>query len=191
MKKKLLRVSAVTAMALSLSTGVAAANSGLIDHTGLDSHNEVKSSSWESSRVKNNNNLGVTNNNPQHAHTGDARVFHNDEGGDAATGEAANDSLLRANVKVSNGGSGASAAATADNSGTVSNTGTDSYNKVSVSSSSSSQVTNNNNVSVTNNNHQSAHSGDASVHGNTTGGGATSGGASNISTNETTIEVTN
>jgi len=194
MKKKLLRLSAASAMALSLSTGVAAANSGSIGYSGPDSTNKVEFRNVERNRVDNNNRVSVKNNNPQSAYTGDARVKHNTTGGDATSGDATNDSLLRATVRLNNSSSSAAALGSSDggdNSGVLDHTGPGSYNKVSSSNYVSNKVENDNNVWVQNNNSQHASSGDAKVSGNTTGGNATSGNASNISTNETTVEITN
>jgi len=192
--KKLVRLAALSVMALSVTTGVAAANAGSIDGTGPDSYNKVSSESRSTRKAENNNRVRVENNNPQSAYTGDASVRHNTTGGDATSGDAANDSLLRATVRLNNGGSSAAAFAGGSNggaSGDISNTGPDSYNKVEFKASEYVKVQNNNDVKVQNNNTQKASSGDAKVSGNTTGGSATSGGASNISTNETTVEITN
>jgi hypothetical protein len=48
-----------------------------------------------------------------------------------------------------------------------------------------------NNVTITNSNHQRATTGNASVHNNTTGGSATSGGASNSNSNTNTVNISN
>lgn len=192
--KKLARVAAVSVMAISLTSGVAAAHSGTIGTTGPDSTNKVEFRDDSTRRVENNNDLRVHNNNPQYARTGDASVRHNTTGGDAESGAAENDSLLRASVSLSNAGSSAAAlagGAGGSHTGSMTNTGPDSYNKIEFKDTSYVKVQNNNTVKVENNNWQTAKSGDAKVSGNTTGGSATSGNASNISTNETTITVTN
>jgi hypothetical protein len=192
MKKKLIRLAAVSVMALSLSTGVAAANSGSIGTTGPHSYNKVEFRNRSTNKVENNNDVRVKNVNPQYARTGDASVRHNTTGGDATSGDAANDSLLRAAVRLDNSSAtDAGCGCPSSNTGAISNTGPKSYNKVVFQDSSYAKVQNNNDVSVKNYNHQTAKSGDAKVSGNTTGGSATSGNASNISTNETTIEITN
>lgn len=192
--KKIIRTAAFSVMAFSLLGGVAAASTGTIGTTGPDSTNKVSFRHRDTRNVNNNNNVGVNNSNPQSASSGDARVRHNTTGGNASSGDAMNDSLLRANVSVSNAGSSAAAMGGlggGNHTGTINNTGPDSYNSVRFSSKSKVNVNNNNNVSVNNSVSQSASSGNAKVSGNTTGGSASSGDASNISTTETTINVTN
>lgn len=192
--KKIVKIAALSVMALSLTGGVAAAHSGTIGTTGPDSVNKIEQKSRSSRDLENNNAVFAVNYNPQDARTGRARVSHNTTGGDATSGDAKNDSLLRARVTVSNSGSNSAAlgsGASGSNSGTINNTGPDSYNKIKFENSSRVKVTNNNLVGVVNVNEQKAKSGSARVSGNTTGGDATSGDASNISTNETTISITN
>ncbi len=191
--KKVVRIAALSVMALSLTGGVAAAHSGSIGTTGPDSTNKIEHKNRDTRRVQNDNNVLAVNYNPQEARTGRARVSHNTTGGDAESGDATNDSLLRARVSVNNSGSGGTSGSGGggSNSATINNTGPDSYNKVEFDSSSYVSVRNNNNVGVLNVNEQKAKSGSARVSGNTTGGDATSGDASNISTNETTIEIRN
>lgn len=192
--RKVIRTAAFSVMAFSLLTGVAAASTGTIGTTGPDSTNKVSFKSRDYRRVNNNNNVNVNNTNPQTASTGDAQVRHNTTGGNAASGHATNDSLLRANVGVSNASSSSAAMAGlggGSHTGTINNTGPDSYNSVRFSQKSKVKVENNNNVNVNNTVSQTATSGDAKVKGNTTGGSASSGNASNISTTETTINITN
>lgn len=193
--KKILRLVAISVMALSFTTGIAAANSADIDTTGPDSTNKIEFDSHNSADVDNNNNLSVSNNNDQEAFSGNAKVKHNTTGGDATSGDASNDSLQSVAASVDNSGSSSAAlgggCGCGDNDASISNTGPDSYNKVEVSQSSHVDVENNNNVSVSNNNSQSAFSGHATVWGNTTGGDATSGSASNISSQTTTLTITN
>lgn len=194
--KKLLRLAALSVMALSLTTGVAAANSGTVLDTGPDSYNKIEFENRSKTRLENNNRVRVYNNNPQSAYSGDARVRHNTTGGDATSGDATNDSLLRATVRLNNSSSSSAAlnngcGCEGASTGHIENTGPDSYNKIEFADSSYVSVQNNNDVKVENNNSQYASTGDAKVSDNTTGGDATSGSASNISTNETTIEVTN
>jgi len=142
--------------------------------------------------VDNNNNIRVKNNNPQEATSGDATADRNTTAGGATSGEATNDSLLRASLSLTNSGAmnGASAGAQS-HSGSISNTGPDSHNTIRFNNSSDVRVNNNNNISVENNNSQQASSGSAVVSRNTSGGSATSGSASNISTNDVTVTVTN
>lgn len=194
MKRRLLRFVAAAVTALSLTTGVAAANSGSIDTTGPDSHNAVEFKNRHELRVKNNNNATVANSNPQTATTGDAKVRRNTTGGDAETGEAANDSLLSVSATLDNS-SGTDCACNGshngDDEGTIDNTGPDSFNEIVFDNKSEVKIENNNNITVSNSNTQTATSGDARVTRNTTGGDATSGDASNISTTEVTLDITN
>lgn len=191
--KKLLRYAAVAVMGLALSTGVVSAATADIDTTGPDSYNKVEFKNRHYSRVENNNNLGVKNNNPQVAKTGDAKVFDNTTGGNATSGAARNDSMLKVDATVDNSGDdcGCVGQNSNDDEGTIGNTGPDSYNKIEFENKSYTSVKNNNNVSVENNNWQYASSGDAKVFHNTTGGDATSGDAENVSSAEVTLSVTN
>lgn len=190
--KKLLRLFAVVVTGLSLTTGIAAASSGSIGTTGPDSRNSVESRSEDKRRVDNNNNIRVKNHNPQEATSGDATADRNTTAGGATTGEAENDSLLRASISLTNSGAMNGAGnGGQSHTGTINNTGPDSHNTIRFNNSSDVRVNNNNNVTVENYNHQQASSGTAVVSRNTTGGSATSGNASNISTNDVTVNVTN
>lgn len=74
---------------------------------------------------------------------------------------------------------------------TISNTGPDSYNKISHTDNSSVKVTNNNNVQVSNTVTQKASSGSATSSGNTGAGGGGTGGASNSSSTGTGASINN
>lgn len=192
--KKIVRLVALSVMALSLTTGVAAAHSGSIDTTGPDSYNKIEFESRRRTRVENNNEVGVGNVNLQLARTGDARVSHNTEGGDARSGDATNDNWTHTAVSVDN--SGSSAAAFSGNGGgnhdaSIYKTGPDSYNKIEFEEKSRTSVSNNNQVGVMNLNVQAASSGDAKVYDNTEGGDARSGDATNVNTTTTTVDITN
>lgn len=194
--KKLLRLAALSAVAFSLTTGVAAANSGSISDTGPDSINKVKFENRSKVRLENTNRVRVQSNSAQSAFTGDARVTHNTTGGSARTGDAANDNLVRATVSSNNSNSSSAAlengcGCLGSSSGTIDNTGPDSVNKITFADNSSVKVKNTNNVSVQSNSAQTATSGDAKVSDNTTGGDATSGNASNINTTELTFTSVN
>lgn len=190
--KKLLRIVAVAVMGLSLTTGVAAANSGSIGTTGPNSNNQVTLSDTHNRSVANNNNVGVANSNPQVSSSGNATSATNTTGGGAVTGVARNDSLTRATVRMDNSSAMPTPSASANHTATISGpTGPSSNNQVDITSTSNTVVTNNNTVTVTNTNSQNASSGDAVVTNNTTGGTAQSGGSENISTNEFVIEFTN
>lgn len=194
---KLTRISATVASSVALVAGfagVAGASPASITTTGPDSSNEVDQRHDVRTRLNNDNRVRVTNNNPQTARTGEAKVDHNTRGGDAESGTASNQSDLVAAVSVDNTRSTA-AALDAGGSGSdwggavsIEETGPDSSNTVTQRYTVRTNVTNNNDVSITNNNSQDARSGKASVENNTTGGSATSGDARNESL--TTLEVT-
>ncbi len=191
---KLLRLAAASTVVIGLTTGIAAAQ-GSISTTGPDSSNKVINKTDNNVRLHNNNNLGVDNDNGQHASSGDAKVRDNTTGGGATSGDATNDNSATTDVTVDNSGFGGSlwtmGGGSNDPSGTLDTTGPDSHNVVVNKTNNSLKVTNNNNVSVHNSSYQSAYSGDASVSHNTTGGDATSGDASNTNSASTTINVTN
>ena len=190
--KKLLRILAVAVLGVGLSGGLASAATGTNDTTGPGSRNKVTSSNTTKVRVDNNNRLSVRNNNPQVAKSGDAKASWNTTGGDATSGGASNDGMFTASATVDNssalGGVGGSSE---DHSGDNTNTGPNSHNTVENKTYNETKVKNNNYLNVSNNNDQYAASGDAKVSGNTTGGSATSGDASNISTTDVTFTVTN
>lgn len=196
-KTKMLRAAAVTVLGLSLGAGVASAAPGdaTIENTGPDSYNRVDFDSDRDVDVDNRTDLWLKNHNPQHASSGDAKVRHNTTGGDASTGDAENDSLMRVRATVDN--SNATSAATGGGngggewSGTLDTTGPDSTNVIEFDSDVDIDVDNDTDISIWNDNHQSAYTGDARVSGNTTGGNATTGNASNIHTTDITLEVTN
>lgn len=192
----MLRVAAITVLGLSLGAGVASAapGDGSIDNTGPDSNNQITFNNDTDVDVDNDNDVRVRNHNPQDADSGDARVHHNTTGGDATSGDATNDSLLRATVRLSNTGAGVAALGNGGNggsTGSIDTTGPDSNNQITFNNGFDVDVDNDNDVTVENWNDQDADSGDATVSDNTTGGNATSGDASNISTTEVTVEVNN
>ncbi len=194
MQSKLLRLGAAGVMSLSLGAfGVVGATSGTIDTTGPGSTNEVIVENDVTSDVDNDTDIEATNRNPQRARSGRAVVRHNTTGGDATSGAAANDSLLRATVDVDNGDCGCDEVdlGGGDFSGDISNTGPDSDNLAQYTNTVDWSVDNDTDITINNHNSQSANSGYAAVTGNTTGGDATSGDASNIGTVELEISVSN
>jgi hypothetical protein len=194
-KLQILRITAATVLGVGFSAGVASATTGTISGpTGPNSNNQVTFNGWDTRTVSNDNRVNVRNTNPQHADTGRAEVEHNTTGGNATSGDATNDSLLRANLSINNAGSSAAAMNTGDGDQTGSITGAtgpSSNNQVTFNGGTTVTVDNNNCIDVSNYNHQSADSGSAEVSGNTTGGSATSGDATNISTTEVIVSVTN
>lgn len=195
MKKQLLRYAFLTSVA-SLTLGaatVAGATSGTIDTTGPDSHNDINYSSTSTVSLDNNNNASATNNNPQSTVSGEAEVEHNTTGGNATSGAASNDSSLEVSYSVSNNGMswGNMGSDSFGDDATIKNTGPDSENTIGFVHTMSVNVSNNNNLTVTNNNSQTAVSGEAEVEGNTTGGNATSGDASNTSNTTIMMDIMN
>lgn len=194
MKKQLYRAAAATVLGLSLTTGIAAAQTGSINTTGHDSYNKVSSHVTNRARVDNDNHVSLYTSNNQTATTGDARSTENTTGGGASTGNATNSRSVSATLNVNNsaglagmnwGGSGG------DLNGTISNTGADSTNVVSSKVYNSLSVNNDNNICVTTTNNQTATSGDAKVSENTTGGSASTGNATNTSSDTFVLSVTN
>jgi hypothetical protein len=195
-KLKVLRRIAVAATAISLTSGagIAAAATGSIETTGPWSDNNIEVRHEDSRYVQNDNNVQVVNDNPQDAVSGDVKVRKNTTGGDAESGEAKNDSMLRASLEVDN-----SSATEAANDGmggdhfdfTITETGPESENDIEYETEKEVVVENTNNISIVNSNTQASKTGDVSVYGNTTGGDATSGAAKNISTTDVTLKIKN
>lgn len=195
-KLKVLRRIAVAATAISLTSGagIAAAATGSIETTGPWSDNAIEVRHEDSRYVQNDNNVMVANTNPQDAVSGDVEVRKNTTGGDAESGEAKNDSLLRASLEVDN--SSATEAAHENTGGehfdfSITETGPESENEIEYKTESEVVVENTNNINIVNTNVQSAKTGDVSVYGNTTGGDATSGAAKNISTTDVMMKIKN
>lgn len=110
------------------------------------------------------------------------------QGGSATTGNASNYNATHENVSITNNTPTLSSAPTSlGSNGTISDTGPHSFNLISSRSNINEEVTNTNNVDITNTNTQTAVSGNATVSGNTRGGSARTGNATN--TNSTDIEV--
>lgn len=195
--QKLLRGTAVTVFSLGLGAGVVSAAPGtgtISGPTGPDSNNQVTFNTSDVRSVSNSNRVNLRNSNPQDARTGDAKASHNTTAGATRSGDAMNDSLLRVNASINNAASSAAAVQNTGGaqSGSITGaTGPDSNNQVTFNGGSTVSVSNNNDICISNNNEQSASSGRAEVSGNTTGGSATSGNASNVSTTEVTLSLTN
>lgn len=196
MKKQLIRLGAASTVAGLIlgAAAVAGASSASIGTTGPNSHNEVEWQNRLELRLNNHNDLHLTNNNPQTARTGSAEVEHNTIGGDATSGDASNESSLEANVSInnSNGGFGELFEnGMGNDTANINLTGPNSHNEVEFHNQANVNVTNDNHVNVTNNNTQNATSGSAEVSGNTEGGSATSGNASNTSYSSFSVDITN
>lgn len=196
MKKQLIRLGTASTMAgLILGTAaVAGASTASIDTTGPDSHNSVEWKNKLSFDLRNDNDIHVTNNNPQSASSGKVEVEHNTTGGDATSGGAANDSSLDASVAINNSGSNWAdmfSGGMASDDASIYKTGPDSHNMIEFNNEAKIEVDNDSDVTITNNVNQKATSGSAEVSGNTSGGDATSGDASNTSSSTFTLDITN
>ncbi len=172
--------------------GVAAADNA-ISGTGTDSSNTINADNNSTWKVRNKNHVWLHNSTHQKAYTGDANVSGNTTGGDATTGSASNSNMFDASVTLDNSATtdscGCGGGSGGDNS--IDTTGTSSSNTVNANDYSSVSIKNYNNVGVSNYTTQKASSGDANVSGNTTGGSATTGDASNTNSSTVSISVTN
>lgn len=195
MKKQLYRAAAATVLGLSLTTGIAAAQTnGTIDQTGADSYNKVSSSVHNHRYVHNYNDVDIRSNNHQSAYTGDASAWRNTTSGSVSTGNATNTRTTSASLMVDNSASAGSQAGMTTNSDTtghISRTGYNSVNVVKSDTSNKSVVRNTNDINVTSNNKQTASSGDAHAGENTTVGNVSTGNASNTSSETFVISVKN
>jgi hypothetical protein len=182
-------------LVVGLSGGMVGAQMGTIDTTGPDSENEIQYETKTEVDIDNDNDLTASNSNSQSADTAEAEVEDNTTGGDAETGSASNKSSFTAKVSVDNSAAAEFVAdmdlGGVDFDASIENTGPDSENEVSVESELEIDIENDNNLSVVSTNTQTATSGDAEVDGNTTGGDAITGDASNESSTSITFEVTN
>ena len=193
---KLRKVVGTSVLSLGLVVGLAGfagASSGTIDTTGPDSHNEIEHEWTSKVEVDNDNDVDLTNKNDQYASSGEAEVEDNTTGGDARTGNAANNNSLSGTVVIDNsaGVDGLGGSGGGSNSGRIENTGPDSHNEVEFDYYSSVEIDNENDVDIYNDNDQTAKSGDAEVDGNTTGGDAVSGSATNTNSTSFTVRITN
>lgn len=198
---KITRLAAASVSSLGLVVGFAGLagasasdTTAHMSYTGPDSSNVVRTVNRTNTTVRNNNNLTLTNNNPQHAYSGSAEVEGNTRGGDAWSGNATNNSTMNATVHVTNssvGGSGGTGGGSNNTQASMSYTGPDSYNKISTTNTTTTNVTNTNDVRITNNNTQTATSGSAEVEHNTVGGNAVSGDASNTSNTSFNVSISN
>jgi len=198
MKKQLYRAAAATVLGLSLTTGVVAADTGNIDTTGPNSDNRISTRISNRTHVHNNNDIHVHNDNDQRAYSGDARVSGNTHGGDAETGDARNSNSTNVEVDVDNSASTGNidpsnnwGGGFGGGGGSISDTGPNSDNSIKTRVNNSVSINNDNDISISNDNDQHASSGDARVSGNTFGGDATSGDASNTNSSTFSISVTN
>lgn len=174
-----------------------AAPGSSIGTTGPDSDNEIKNTSSQYLKVKNDNVLNVENENHQDAYSGEAEVWHNTEGGDATSGDAMNENSFSGSATIDNSSATADLADVVGAGGSghfdasIDKTGPHSDNKIENKVTSEVEISNDNYINVENTNHQTATSGDATVHGNTEGGSATTGDATNSNSTSLTFRVSN
>lgn len=175
--------------------GFAGASSGSIGTTGADSENEIKHESSLELDFENDTDLHLMSRNEQKASSGEAEVEFNTTGGDARTGSASNANALSGTVEIVNSQSAEAYAdmdtADASNTGTINNTGFNSENEVTFENKVEVDIDNDTDISIHTSNEQSAYSGDAEVHHNTTGGDAVTGNVTNTNTSSFTVRVTN
>lgn len=186
-------VAAVTVLGLGVP-GIVGAASSIDGLTGPDSTNVIKTNNESDWRATNNNDLKVTANTSQAAHSGAATADDSTTAGDSTSGDAANASSMSASVSLNNSGTSAPAPSSDGGSGmggSIGTTGPDSVNRVEENTMSTVRLTNNNGITVTNNVDQSATSGAATTSHNSTGGSATSGSVSNTSSSTFELMVTN
>lgn len=195
---KLTRISATVASSVALVAGFAGiAGAATIDRTGYNSDNRITARNEVRTRVNNDNDVRLTNNNPQTAVSGDAEAEKNTTSGHVESGAAHNDSLLDASVDVDNSGSTSAALGAGGGldwdlgDASISQTGADSLNRITFRNEVNTTVNNDTDVRITNNNSQTAVSGDAEAEKNTTVGDVRSGDATNVSTATFEVSVSN
>lgn len=112
------------------------------------------------------------------------------QGGNAASGNASNYNATAATVDVTNTLPASDGMNNHDTS-SISNTGPHSFNLISARSSQDTEIVNTNNVSIDNTNSQTAISGNANVSGNTRGGSAVTGDATNVNSTRFDVSIMN
>ncbi len=194
--RKLLRLFAAVLVSMGVTGGMAAAATGSIENTGQGSDNDIV---WESESevyLDNRTDVEFDVDLDQDADSGDARMSANTTGGDAETGDATNESEIEAALTIDNSGSSSDALTCGcvnggDHEASIDTTGQSSDNRVHFKNESSVRVDNDTDVDVDVDVDQNASSGDAKVWGNTTGGDASTGSATNTSSVVFSLSVTN
>jgi len=190
-KQVLYRAAAATVLGLSLSTGVVAADTGNINHTGYKSFNLANTQEHNASTVTNTNTVGAVNNTTQKTTTGTSLVTGNRDGGNAATGDATGYNTTDAKIQLNtDAATTPSTPVTAPANSTVSSTGIKSINVANTETSTTSNVTDTNAVSVSNTTSQTTVSGNATVVHNGQDGNAATGDATSSNTSSFTISAT-
>lgn len=197
---KLTRISATVASSVALVAGFAGvAGAASIDLTGPHSDNRIEQRNNVRTRLNNNTDVRLTNNNPQDAESGEASAERNTTVDGVRSGDADNDSLVEASVHVDNTSSTSGAMDVASSAAgwggwgdaSIDTTGPDSTNRIEQTNRVRTTVNNNTSVHITNNNAQNATSGEASAEYNTTVGDVQSGDARNVSTATFEVSVSN
>ena len=149
MKKQLIRAAATTVLGLSLTTGMAAAQTGTINQTGSSSRNNITHNVNDSQTVRNQTHATATNNNEQEAYSGSVTSNENTTGGDAYSGYVSNDNATHTIAHVMTSAS-APVFSSNDNSGSasISNTGFNSDNNVTSNTNNTSSVNNDTSLNV-------------------------------------------
>jgi len=180
-------------MATVSMAGFAAASTVTFDTTGPDSHQSVHLNNSNRLNVDNDNSLRVTNSNRQEAETGNVRAHENTSVGGLSSGAASNDNSTATTLSVDNSGSGLGSFdfTPANDTVSMSLTGPDSRNNVTIDNRNSVRVDNDNHITVSNCNNQSAESGNVSASDNTTVGDMSSGDASNTNSTTTSVDLSN
>ncbi len=195
---KIIKSTSLSVFGVLLSAGFVSAQTGSIDTTGPDSENEIVYESSMQYDVENTTDIQADVELDQDASSGDAEVRHNTEAGDAETGDAENMNEIEASIEIDN--SGSSSLGSADMGGcgcggdaesSIDRTGPDSTNTISTTHESTVEISNEVDIDFDVDVEQDAESGDATVQGNTIGGSATTGSASNHSSTVFSFSVQN
>lgn len=182
-----------------LCSGSEAADAAAIVNTGPKSTNIiVDGCGCGGYQQTNSNDIGLNVGTGQHADTGDAKVLKNTEGGDATSGDATNNNNTQVDIVIENGGysgGGCDECGGDGDTATIDTTGPLSHNVINLGGCGCGgggvSIDNSNNIMLNIGTHQSANTGDASVFGNTTGGSANSGSATNTNATGIGIGVSN
>ncbi len=192
--KKLFRLIAVAIMGVSLTTGVAAAQSADVDTTGPNSTVRIDFREEYTARVNNSTDARLNLSNDQFSQSGSAISTRNTTGGGATTGDAENENEVEVEAEIHNSSSNSavfSSNSTDRNDASVSNTGPDSRVDIIFRDSTDVRVSNDTNIVVSNDNVQTAVTGDATVSRNTSGGDAETGSATNTTSSRLQLHVRN
>lgn len=193
--KKIIKTSAISLASVLMSVGLVGAQSGSIDTTGPDSDNHIAYENSMDVDVSNDTDVDADVDIDQDADSGNAKVWHNTEGGSAESGSASNDSSVDADLEIDNSESsdisGLVGGGSGNGTASIDKTGPDSNNTVTFANEVAIDIDNDVDVDLDVDVDQDADSGDAWVSDNTEGGDATSGDASNTSSTSFSLVVRN